>query len=101
MNNKETALKKLNMLFSVKNELCHKYINYENMSLIVLSQDDNCQKQLRLLDHIHYELDNCIRYDDFHRGVKYLVLMRLLCKRIFDQEKLEAYRKQIDLYIRQ
>ncbi|SDC30266.1 hypothetical protein SAMN04487864_104258 [Succiniclasticum ruminis] len=100
MKNNEITLKKASMMYTLKKELGCKYINWETMSLIVLSQDNKIKKQLCLLDYIQYELDNCIRFDDFHRGVKYLLLMRLLCEKIFDQEKLETYRKQIDLYIR-
>lgn len=101
MKNEDTSLDRINMLFALKNKLRDKYINYENMSLLVLSQDKANEKLLNLLDSIQYELDMCIQFNDFHRGARYLLLMNMLCKEVFKKEKLETYKKQIDLRIRQ
>ena len=71
------------------------------MSLLVLSQDKANKKLLNLLDYIQHELDTCIRFSDFHRGIRYLFLISMLCEKVFEKEKLDNYKKQIDLHIRQ
>ena len=93
---KETTAKQIEVLYYLKKELEKKYVNYTSMSLLILAKDQTTIKLLLLTDRLCNELDNCIKYSDFHRGIKYLALQYLIYEKIFTDRKLEEYRNKVN-----
>ena len=100
MKNENLSLKQNEILFCLKKRIENTYLNYDNMHLIILSKDKIAKELLSLLDNVNRELNNSIKFGDFHRGVKYLILMKMICEKIFSNEKIADYKRRIDNYMR-
>ena len=96
MSSKEIIAKQIEVLYYLKKELEKKYVNYNSMSVLILARDQTAKKLLLLTDCLCNELDNCIKYSDFHRGIKYLALQYMIYEKIFTDKKLEEYRNKVD-----
>lgn len=96
MNINETKAKQTEIFYYLKKEIEKKYVNYDNMALLIFAKDQTAKRLLLLTDCLCNEIDNCIKYCDFHRGIKYLALLHVIFEKIFTDKKMKEYWNEVN-----
>lgn len=91
-NEKESMKEKL---LTIDQKMVYKYINDENVFLVLLAGDKRQKKKFELLDAIHKIVQTSIRFQHYSRAVKYMYLFSKLCDELFNTQEVSSMRENI------
>ena len=70
-------------------------LSEKNLFTLLCLKDKNANIHLETLDCVYAIIVNSLRYNEYHRALKFLRFYDRICKREFSEDKVESYRSKL------
>ena len=87
------------ILLVLRNMMFEKFYTEKNIQKIILFGNKQ-SKLIDLIDCLNGSFENCVRFSEFHRAVRYLYLIDVLLKSCFGGNIDEEYKDKIDKFLK-
>ena len=95
MNDENTGVLEKECIRKVVKKIKEQYLTEKNIYVYLLSKDD--RKVLDRIDIILHTVETSLRFNQYRRAVRYIVILNALCKKYFSQKEINSKIMSLDI----
>lgn len=95
MNDENTGVLEKECIRKVVKKIKEQYLTEKNIYVYLLSKDD--KKVLDRIDIILHIVETSLRFNQYRRAVRYIVILNALCKKYFSQKEINSKIMSLDI----